>query len=488
MADGMQLDWVVVAAGVIALVAVLVALASFMRLGAVRDENARLNDERNRDRAIAAEALQKAEERLGKTANAIGQLAKAEAQINELRAEREAAWKRVAETEAARETAERSAALATQHAAEMVERIADRETAQQDAIKDAKAAVLASATELSSKLLDDHKRENEEAKKAVEEKTQAIAQHFESVVKSVASLADQTNAAKQTAETVWRALSSPAAAGQFSEITLENTLKSFGLARDRDFVIQASVNGENGRLRPDAMIFLPNDAVLVIDSKASKFLLELAEVEGTEREGEVAAALARTMLNHVRALCSKDYRGGIRAAYREAGRSAEVSRVLCVMYLQSDAALGKLAATDSEFIKTAQREQIVVAGPSALAGVLLYAGMDIGLGRQAENQERIVEETRALLDGVAMALGHAEGVGKALKQAAGAYVKFAGSVNARLLPRARRIGQLGVQPTKSRPMPSRFGSFELIEPTGEAVIEGEAEELQQPLLPRDRVQ
>jgi DNA recombination protein RmuC len=488
MAEGMQLDWVVVAAGVIALVAVMVALASFMRLGAVRDENTRLNDERNRDRTTAGTAITTAEKYLGERAEAIGRLREAEARIAELRAEREAAWQRVAEVEAAREAAQREADLARQYAAEMVERVADRETAQQDAIKDAKAAVLASATELSSKLLDDHKRENEEAKKAVEEKTQAIAQQFETVVKSVASLADQTNAAKQTAETVWRALSTPAAAGQFSEITLENTLKSFGLARDRDFVIQASLNGENGRLRPDAMIFLPNDAVLVIDSKASKFLLELAEVEGTEREREVAAALARTMLNHVRALCSKDYRGGIRAAYCEAGRGAEVSRVLCVMYLQSDAALGKLAAADSEFIKTAQREQIVVAGPSALAGVLLYASMDIGLGRQAENQEKIVEETRALLDGVSMALGHAEGVGKALKQAAGAYVKFAGSVNARLLPRARKIGQLGVQPTKSRSLPSRFGSFELVEPTGNAVIEGESEELQQSLLSRDQVQ
>ena len=488
MADGFQLDWVVVAAGVVALVAVFIALACFMRLGAVRDENARLNEERNRDHAIAAGALQKAEERLGKTANAIGQLAKVEAQISELRAEREAAWKRVAEVEAAREAAQREADLARQAAGEAEKRIADWESARTQSLEHAKAAAGEVATTLSNKLLDDHKRENEEAKKAVEEKTQAIAQQFETVVKSVASLADQTSAAKQTAETVWRALSTPAAAGQFSEITLENTLKSYGLVRDRDFVIQTSLNGENGRLRPDAMIFLPNDAVLVIDSKASKFLLELAEVEGSEREGEVAAGLARTMLNHVRALCSRDYSGGIRAAYREAGRSAEVGRVLCVMYLQSDAALGKLAAADSEFIKAAQREQIVVAGPSALAGVLLYASMDIGLGRQAENQERIVEETRALLDGVSMALGHAEGVGKALKQAAGAYVKFAGSVNARLLPRARRIGQLGVQPTKSRSMPSRFGSFELIEPTGDAVIEGESEELQQSLLARDQVQ
>lgn len=488
MAGGMQFDWVVVAAGIVALIAVLIALVAFMRLGSLRDETARLGDERARDRATAAEAIATAEKYLGERAEAVGRLKEAELRLAELRAEREAAWKRVAEVDLARETAQREADLARQAAAEVEKRMADWETARAQSLEHAKAAAGEVATTLSNKLLDDHKRENEEAKKAVAEKTQALNQHFESVVKSVASLADQTSAAKQTADTVWRALSTPGGAGKFAEIGLENTLKSFGLARERDFVIQASVAGEDGRLRPDAMIFLPNDAVVVIDSKASKFLLELAEAEGTEREPEVAAALARTMNAHVRSLCSKDYRGAIRTAYRDAGRSAEASRVLSVMYVPNDAVLGKLAAADPEFERTARREQIVVAGPSALAGILMYANMDIGLGRQAENQERIVEETRALLDGVVTALGHADSVGKALKQAAGAYVKFAGSVNARLLPRVRRIGQLGVSPAKSRAMPSRFGSFELIEPSADAVIEGEAEELQPSLLPRDPVQ
>ena len=63
------------------------------------------------------------------------------------------------------------------------------------------------------------------------------------------------------------------------ETVLENTLKSFGLTAGIDFVLQQTFGSEDGsRLRPDAIVFLPADSVLVIDSKASKFLLELAQV------------------------------------------------------------------------------------------------------------------------------------------------------------------------------------------------------------------
>lgn len=484
----MPFDWVVVAAGIVALVAVLVALAAYMRLGAAKDEIARVQDERTRERATAAAALEKAEERLAQTANAIGQLAKAEKQLDELRAEREAAWKRVQGAEAALAQAREDAALARQETAAMDRRVADWEAARAQSLEHAKAAAGEVATALSNKLLDDHKRENEEAKKAVEEKTQAIAQQFQNVVTSVANLAEQTAATKQTAETVWRALSTPGGAGRFSEIGLENTLKSFGLVRDRDFVIQTSIAAENGRLRPDAMIFLPNDAVLVIDSKASKFVLELAEAEGGEREAEVASNLARTMNAHVRSLCSKDYRGAIKAAYRDAGRGAEVARILCVMYVPNDAVLAKLSHADPEIERTARREQIVVAGPSALAGILMYASMDIGLGRQAENQERIVHTTEALLDGIATALGHADAIGKRLRQAAESYKEFAASVNARLLPRGRTLAQLGVKPTKAKALPAHLPAIEVVEVGG--VIEGESEEVPQQVLqfPRESAQ
>jgi DNA recombination protein RmuC len=379
----------------------------------------------------------------------------------------------------AREAAAKSAALERQSREATERRLDDWEAAKIESLNHAKAAVLETATAVSSKLIEDHKRETEAARQERDERLKAITDQFDTVTKSVAALADQTNQTRSTVETVWRALSSPGGAGYFAEIGLENTLKSFGLERGRDFVLQATIEADaDGRkLRPDAVIFLPNDSVLVIDCKASKYLLELAAAEGTERAGEAVTSLARTMNQHLRALAGKDYRSAIINAYRQSGRSGEIARVMNVMYLPNEGALEKVRAADPDFERQAQKELIVFAGPTGLAGLISFASMDIGLGRQARNQERIVEAAELLLDGVALALAHVEGVGKGIKAAAGAFEKFAASINARLLPRARTLAQLGVKPTKSKALPSHLPSIQVVDLAAQSFIEGEAQEV-----------
>ena len=166
----------------------------------------------------------------------------------------------------ARSEAEKRAALALQRVETMERQMADWEKTKAETIEAAKAAALASTREMSSKLLEDHKRESESANKVAEERvkktTEDLQKHFNDVVKSVASLKDQVSESRERVETVWRALSNPGGAGYFAEIGLENTLKSFGLEAGRDFAMQYTISGdaEGKRLRPDAVVFLPGDA------------------------------------------------------------------------------------------------------------------------------------------------------------------------------------------------------------------------------------
>src|SRR5262249_54732247 len=156
-------------------------------------------------------------------------------------------------------------------------------------------------------------------------------------------------------------------AGHFAEVGLANTLKSFGLLQDRDFLLQATVQDGDARKRPDAIVFLPGDGVLVIDSKASKHLLDLAQAEGTEREEQAYRGLARTMNQHLKDLCDRDYRSAVATALRKAGRPGEIARLLTVMYLPNEAALEKLGRADAAFMHRAAREQITPVGPAGLA-------------------------------------------------------------------------------------------------------------------------
>ena len=284
---------------------------------------------------------------------------------------------------------------------------------------------------------------------------------------------------RQRLETVWRSLSSPAGAADFSEMGLENLLGSFGLVRDSDFKIQHTIDDPSlgRRLRPDAIVFLPSERVLVIDAKASKFLLELAAAEGTDMEAETYAKFAKTMDTHLKDLVGKDYKGAIEESYRATGRGDGIVHVTSVMYLPNEGAIEKLGRADPGFVRKARKQGIILAGPAGLASVIGLASVLIDVGRQAESQEQIVAATGDLLESVGVVVGHVGGMGKGLKTVAQNYANLSGSINSRLLPRARKLGDYGVRPAKNKKLPDPLPAYKVEEVTTTSVIEGESEEI-----------
>ena len=295
-----------------------------------------------------------------------------------------------ARLEKTRTDAEKREALAVQKVDETERRMEDWEAAKKQNIEAAKAATLESANILSSKLLEDHKREAEEVKKSSEEEvektSEKLQKEFTDVVKSVASLNDQVSKNQDTLGTVWNALTNPAGVGYYSEISLENTLKSFGLQPDLDFHMRRKMaeSDTGGKLIPDAVVFLPGNSLLVIDSKASKFFLELADAIDTEDEEQAYQNLANSMRQHLRGLAGKDYQTAIKKDYRQSGRGDEVGRILSIMYLPNEAALEKLSHADSDFSQKAADANIIPAGPVSLSAIIGFASAEIDLGRQAE--------------------------------------------------------------------------------------------------------
>ncbi|HWE71526.1 MAG TPA: DNA recombination protein RmuC [Stellaceae bacterium] len=387
---------------------------------------------------------------------------------------------RVAEFErvkAAHLAAETELATARERIANGETRIAEYEHLKEESLQAARAAVLTTAQEVSSKLLEDHKRENAEAK---EEATKRVATYSETVMKQMETLLGTISAIdgrvqqhNKVLDTVWRSLTNPSGAGQLAEVGLANTLKAFGLEQGRDFQLQFSTQDEEGRrLRPDAVVFLPSNGVMVIDSKASKFLLEIASAEGTEREAEAYRSLARTMNMHLKALGEKDYASAIRSAWRESGREHEVARIVSVMYLPNEAALDKLTHADAEFLHSARSRGIYLAGPTTLHCLISLASAEINLERQVENQQRIVAAAEALIDGLSGALVHVANVGKNLSSAAEAFSKFAGSTNRFVLGRARKLAAMGLEPGKR--LPPNLPVFQVTQLN--QVIEGQATE------------
>jgi len=380
----------------------------------------------------------------------------------------------------ARVAAERGAAAAQAEIAAAQARLADFERVRKEMMDAAKVAVTDTAVQVSSKLLDDHKRETAEAKQETEARVrkvnETLLKQVAEVAQLVAVLDGRVSKTGGEMELLMRAVSSPGGAGQLAEIGLANALQSFGLEAGRDFVLQqTAVDEETGRrLRPDAVVFLPTDTVVVIDCKASKFILEIAKSEGTEQEAAAYDNLARTMNQHLRALAEKDYRAAIYAACKQAGRGGDDPYIISLMYVANEAVLERLNRADADFIQKARAVQINPVGPAGLHSALLMASAEIRRLRQMENQKEIVEKTRAMLEGLAVVLGHAARTGAGLKNAVDNFMKFTGSINQRLLPRVRGLARLGVESPKA--LPQSLPNFAVQTAEESTLIEVEAGE------------
>src|SRR5881275_1125408 len=63
--------------------------------------------------------------------------------------------------------------------------------------------------------------------------------------------------------------SAPKTRGRWGEQSLRNVLVQSGLVEGIDFQMEVSVNTDDGRLRPDAVVNLPSERKLIIDAKCS---------------------------------------------------------------------------------------------------------------------------------------------------------------------------------------------------------------------------
>ena len=136
-----------------------------------------------------------------------------------------------------------------------------------------KAALFELGNQLSKQLIEIHKKENQETRefseKSIKETSSRFNAEFERIVGMVGSLSKEVSLSKDTVDIIKNSLLSPSGAGSLAEITLENILKASGLRVGVDFIMQYSaIDEEHSSFRPDAVVFLPGNKLMVVDAKA----------------------------------------------------------------------------------------------------------------------------------------------------------------------------------------------------------------------------
>jgi len=241
---------------------------------------------------------------------------------------------------------------------------------------------------------------------------------------------------RETGELV-SALKRPETRGSWGEIQLRRVVELAGMVAHCDFTEQTTLHTDDGRLRPDVLVRLPGDKVIVVDSKVPLDAY-LAAIEASGEDGHQQRQLqltrhARQTREHISKLASKGYQ-----------RQFDSTPELVVMFVPSDGIYQAALAEDPALIEYGVSQQVLMATPTTLIGLLRAVHYGWRQEQIADSAREIAESTRELHRRLGPFVDHLAKTGRQLDSAVNAYNRAIGSFDHNVIPQVRRIEQAGV--------------------------------------------
>ncbi len=336
------------------------------------------------------------------------------------------------------------------------------------ALKSSQESFLNLAGETLQKQHEKQKAELEERKLGVEklveplgkslEKTQQHLKELEEkrtgayagISEQVKAIAESNKALKQETGRLVSALHKSEVRGRYGEIQLQRIVEIAGMREYCDFDTQHSTRDDEGALlRPDMVVRLPNDRVVIIDAKANieAYLdaIEAAEEHLHEQAEEHLERFARHMLEQARALGKKSY-----------WERVEGSPEFVVMFVPGDQFVDAALQRQPDLLDIAGESRVVIASPSTLIGLLRAVHVGWSERLLSERANELFKLGRQLHERAAVALSHADKLGKSLDTAIARYNDFVGSVETRMIPSLRKFEDAGARSAKTLEEPKRI--------------------------------
>jgi DNA recombination protein RmuC len=232
-------------------------------------------------------------------------------------------------------------------------------------------------------------------------------------------------------------LSTTRTAGTWGELQLRRVVELAGMVEHCDFTVQESSGGQ----RPDLVVHLPRGQQIVVDAKApTDAFREAASTADPKVRATKLAEHAAKVRSHIDALSAKAY-----------WEQFQPSPEFVVLFLPGDQFLAAALEADPSLIDRAIRSRVLPTTPSTLVALLKAAAYGWRQEAVSQNAEQVAELGRQLYDRVATYLEHLEKVGHALETATKSYNAAVGSLEATLIPGARKLAELGAKGSKELP-------------------------------------
>jgi DNA recombination protein RmuC len=227
----------------------------------------------------------------------------------------------------------------------------------------------------------------------------------------------------------------PKTRGRWGEQQLRNVLETCGLSEHADFRTEVSIEGSEGRMRPDVIIRVPGGRSLVVDAKVSLNAYQDAFESGDDDDVKAAALAAHSaaMKAHVNTLGNKAY-----------WNQFDDAPDYVIMFVPGEHFLSAALEHDPELWDFAFSKQVLLATPTNLIAIARTVSAVWKQEKMNDQAREIAALGKELYARLATMGGHVSRLGRNLDTAVGAYNAFVGSLETQVLTQAQRFEALSV--------------------------------------------
>lgn len=267
----------------------------------------------------------------------------------------------------------------------------------------------------------------------------SLHKHLETLSQTQLQLHDQTRNLVQ-------ALRRPEVRGQWGEITLRRLVELAGMVDRCDFFEQESVETENGRIRPDMIIRMPTGREIVVDVKTPlDAYLSAVESKTEDERKSFMEQHVRNVRDRIKELSTKGY-------WEQFSKSPDFA----VLFIPGEQFLSSALDLDRELLEFALSKKIILATPTSMVALMRAIAFGWRQEQLTENAELIRSAGEELYKRLATFSEHLGKVGRSLDNSVSNYNKAVGSFDAKLIPGARKLVDLGISSGKEMEVPEQI--------------------------------